>query len=251
MFSFASHKILVFLNFCLFLSCLLYICEGHSFLVNPSPMSKWCKACQTCKYVANSKLATMRAAEVWKRGQVVNVKWARNNHNGGFVRLSLVPYHLLYDPAAHEKFAFYYGCWEQGSYRCGKTKKCGSDKKGLGFHRRVSIPNVAPDGWYVLAFMWFGGVEYKRSKGKFPDFTSCSLVRIAGGGFPSRRYKAFFDAGDLGKYERSGKCLTSSPNPGQCRYGCPNISAFYSIPGLFKRNGGKSTFITFKDFRYS
>lgn len=52
--------------------------------------------------------------ETYQRNQEVNVAWARNNHQGGFVRFSIVPQQLSDNFKAFEKkkSIIQYSCWE-------------------------------------------------------------------------------------------------------------------------------------------
>ena len=68
------------------------------------------------------------------------VKWHKNNHHGGFVRLTLVPHEKMMDKKAHSDFAFWYGCFDTGQHRCENkfdSKECGSDKQGYAFETYV------------------------------------------------------------------------------------------------------------------
>lgn len=152
----------------------------------------------------------------------------------GFIRLGLVPITRMFDQKAHEELAFYYGCWEQGNYKC-NGDECGTDAKGGGFQRKIRVPDVLPDGLYVLSFLWYGGCEHKRKWGKFSDYSSCSYVMIKGGKKQTYRYQPFFDAGK-GEFETKGKCLTSSTYPGKCQSGCPGTKSFHSLPFPFRQN---------------
>lgn len=228
---------------------LIKYCKCHSFLVSPAPMSKWCKGCLSCNEVIESELTLSNVDKTWKRGELVDIKWVRNNHNGGFVRLSIVPLDKIYDTLAHNKLAFYYGCWEQGLFHCGKNKKCGTDQHGMGFQRKVSIPDIVPDGVYIFAFMWFGGLHYKRKHGLFSHYTSCSLIRIKGGVTLREQYQKIFEPGDVGEYEKDGLCLTCTAVEGQCLNGCTQISSFYSIPELFKSRKKKNIYISSSGYK--
>lgn len=153
----------------------------------------------------------------------------------------------MFDRHAHSKAAFYYGCWEQGLHRCYGKKECGSDKKGEAFERVITIPDVLPDGDYVLSLIWYGGLEYTRQKGKFSDYTSCAFVRIQGGYRMRWRFTPYFDAGDTGEYKHGDECLTSATYAGQCTAGCDKTQAYYAKPYPF-RFGGKSKPLRREDF---
>lgn len=99
-------------------------------------------------------------AATYARGQRVLLRWARNNHEGGFVRWALVPLTQMGDPAAHQRFAFHWGCWSAGRFRCtdkNRRRLCVDDRLnqrwGTAYSGRVVIPAVVPDGNYVLSFV--------------------------------------------------------------------------------------------------
>jgi hypothetical protein len=111
-------------------------------------------------------------AATYKRGQMVNIKYNRNNHPcGGFVRMTLVPADKVMDKAAHEKGAFHYSCWGAG-VTVATPAQIAKDDKGFNiigndgeqhsqppafYSTDVIIPDVVPDGDYVLGWVWFGG----------------------------------------------------------------------------------------------
>lgn len=217
---------------------LLATALSHSYLTAPPPYTKECKGCYICpserKNPRNIHHTRHTPTVTWSRGQKVNIKWVKNNHNGGFVRLSLLPVSGTFNATALRHFAFYYGCWEQGRYRC-RGKECGGDNKGLAFHRLVTIPDNLPDGIYTFAFLWYGGTHFRRTRGLYSDYVSCSYVRIRGGWTLKNEYQPFFEPGELGEYEHKGQCLTSANAPGQCLHGCDFKPTFYDIPSDFKR----------------
>lgn len=153
----------------------------------------------------------------------------------------------MFDRRAHSSLAFYYGCWEQGLQRCYGTKECGADQSKGAFSRLITVPQVLPDGDYVLSMLWYGGVEYRRRKGKFSDFTSCSFVRIQGGLRKKYRFRPFFEVGNTGEFQNGDKCLTSATYPGQCTRGCDWRNAFYAKPYPFGL-GAKPRYLRLGDF---
>lgn len=122
----------------------------------------------------------------------------------------------------------------KGKMRC-KGRRCGADLKREAFHRRITVPDILPDGNYVLSMLWFGGCNRDRHIGQFADYISCSFVRVRGGSKLRWKYQPFFDAGDMGAYERGGRCLTSASYPHQCEYGCSKRATWYGVPKLFER----------------
>lgn len=224
------------------LALLLLLClhpaDAHSYLTVPPPYTKECKGCDICpserKFRRHVHHTRDNPVATWSRGQKVNIKWVKNNHNGGFVRLSFLRLEDTYNATAHARYAFYHGCWEQGRYPC-RGRECGADNKKEAFHRYVTIPDFLPDGVYTFAWLWYGGTHFRRKVGLYSDFVSCSYIRIRGG-VPVRRegFTPSFDPGYLDKYEHHGLCLTSASVPGQCLHGCDYKPTFYDIPKEFK-----------------
>jgi hypothetical protein len=88
------------------------------------------------------------------------------------MRLSLVTLDDMMSHAAHDRGAFHYGCWGAGvTVATAEEKK----KDPLGFSltqddglahdlaiayytNYAVIPDVVPDGKYVLGWSWYGGV---------------------------------------------------------------------------------------------
>lgn len=177
----------------------------------------------------------------------MTIRWTKNNHNGGFIRLSLIPITQMFDALSFRKLAFYYGCFEQGVFacreknetsKCSKCSDCGSDPF-IAFRRTIQVPTIVPDGTYVLGFIWYGGLDFTRQRGKFPDYTSCSFVKIEGGTPISKSYKPIFEPGDTGRFQVvKGKCLSYFSQPGQ--FISFNDSAkklpFYGKPVPFNKN---------------
>lgn len=104
----------------------------------------------------------------------------------------------------------------------------------MGFHRWITVPNNVPDGVYAFAFLWYGGIDYRRKVGKFSDYSSCSYVRVEGGERLESSLQPFFDAGDVSKYVFRGMCLTSATRPGECRRGCDHKPCFHALPDIFR-----------------
>lgn len=100
-------------------------------------------------------------AATYARGQRVRVRWARNNHEGGFVRWSIVPVGSMMDAVVHEQMAFQWGCWSAGRFACRpgahRNKYCIDDALGKpvghAYEDHIRIPRVYPDGDYVLSFV--------------------------------------------------------------------------------------------------
>lgn len=201
----------------------------------------WCKkACPPVWKSGGSKAknSPSNPSATWYRGQEVTVEWHKNNHEGGFYRRSLVPVKHMFSTSWHEKTAFDFGCWTQGSFQCGKAKACGTDKKGRAYRNKMTVPKVVPNGDYVFAMVWYGGLDYKRSKAMFSDYTSCAYVRIRDGPL-EMSHKPIFQAGaNKPKGVPAGTCESTSSFVLQCGGGpCNGKKPFTGKPGEFK-NGG-------------
>lgn len=205
--------------------------SAHSFLSDPEPYyhvfkTKNCRgsqcdqACPDIQRPGRMENSESNPEKTWRRGDKINIKWARNNHRGGIVRFSIVPIDQMMSRSAHSKYFIYAGCWDQGEYRC-SGKLCGSDTDRIGFSRDIEIPKVIPDGVYIFAYVWFGGLHFSRKRGDFADYYSCAYVRISGGSMESS-YQPTWEAGITGKYEAGGKCHTDADEPNTCspRTGC-------------------------------
>lgn len=244
-----------------FVSALLVVISAHSFFTYPEPYNR-CdgEAISSCPVVRPKHRFAVRGgrcmhyftsvrqpAATWKRGQRVRIKWARNNHYGGFIRLSFVPVNKMFSKNAHDKFAFYFGCWEQGLYKCSGVDHCGTDQRNGAFSRKIKIPKVLPDGNYVLAMVWYGGLDFRRQVGLYADYSSCSYVKIKGG-TKKFRYKPFFAAGNTRPFKSFGMCYTSGRWPGQCGKGCHRQPAFFAKPYPF-HIGKTPTAIKWSDYK--
>lgn len=178
-----------------------------------------------------------RIAETWKRGQNVEIIWHKNNHNGGFYRRSLVPVQHMYSHEWHRKTAFEWGCWSQGTFKCGQNAVCGADGKGLAYKNYATVPDSIPDGVYAFAQVWYGGVDWTLKIAKYSDYYACSFVRIKGGKPLRSSYTAKFKPSPVKrKGVPLGQCRTGAIRALQCRGGeCIKNKVIFSIPQEFQR----------------
>lgn len=180
-------------------------------------------------------------AAVYKRGQIVPIRYQRNNHGpGGFIRLSLVPVGSMMLHRAHKENAFHYSCF--GAHAIKATRAQLRAKRPFGFTlfgndgirgdhapgyylTKATIPTCIPDGDYVLGWVWYGGTGGKVSntyphpytpwwKGYFGDYWSCSFVRVEGGAPLSEESEAYF-INDMKRYSQDG-CMSANNRPGVC-----------------------------------
>jgi len=159
--------------------------------------------------------------------------WAKNNHDGGFVRFSLVPIRDRQNKAAHNRFAFRYACFDSGIHKC-REDRCGSDNDGEAYKTKVQIPTTHPDGDYILGFSWYGGTT--RNMYGFGDYWSCAHVKIRGGPM-TRTYQPRFIPGE-GVGGKS-MCSSSVGRLGECpREPCSKHYERERVPSQFA-NGRK------------
>ncbi len=175
-------------------------------------------------------------AAVWRRGQTVDIVYHKNNHRGGFFRRSLVPVRHMFDNAWHCRGAFEWGCWSQGAFKCGRSQLCGEDQFGLSYKTKMKVPLVFPDGDYVFAQVWYGGVFWRGTRPEFPDYTACSFVRIRGGPTAPLHHPTFSRGHNRRRSIPNGVCETGSLWPDECGgRACIHKKVKYTKPGEFLR----------------
>lgn len=197
---------------------------AHSFLTVPLPLSTMagCRIggsgndavfgkcggpCPNSGFRADSSVAN--PAAVYRRGATYEVRWSRNNHEGGFVRWALVPVSKMFDRAAHDRYAFHWSCWNINRFQCtamNKHRDCDFDRNGEAFRDWLTIPPVFPDGDYVLGWTWYGGGQ--GDIGHFGDYYDCSFVRLEGGAPQVSAHTPTF---------AGGSCLATVDQLGICK----------------------------------
>lgn len=190
---------------------------------------------------AKAQNSAENPAATWHRGQRVTIKWHRNNHGGGFYRISLVPLSKIHNWKFHKYAAFQYGCFESGQYRCQGPDECGTDADGLAYKQEIDIPKVFPDGKYVFVMVWFGGLRWTRREAKYSDYFSASHITISGGtpaeGWFQPKFvpmESFSESHDAERVP-SGKCASTSSWVGECGgEPCFQNQPMMTIPGTFR-----------------
>lgn len=242
---------MIFLAVLLVLLCQVTNCAAHSFLIHPEPYSevyrqcpclgRHCRACPG--FIAASKMKNTKnsPAVTWQRGQTVQMRWAKNNHGGGFIRFSIIPTDRMFDPDQQRRYAFFFGCWQQGELNCKASGCGGGDKNGWIFTRNVTIPNAIPDGRYIFSMAWYGGVQGGKAKtepGYFSDYYSCSYIEISGGRPITVSFQPTYNPGisELRGIPPEGKCLSSVDDTGICtaRFECQALTAENRLPLQFQ-----------------
>lgn len=241
---------------------LLGAAYGHNWLVDPLAFNtNWrTESCEgsecsaACpRLLQSEKMNNMMdtPAATWKRGDVVRLCYSRNNHRGGFARFSLVPANVMNSRSWHSRLMLFETCFDGGAVSCkAENIPCGTSED-TAHCRYFRIPTVFPDGDYVLGHVWYGGLHYKRTHGQFPDFYSCSFVKIKGGASDCTRFKPFFETGStqpgssMEKDIQYGMCRTSSTKVGVCgREGCWDKPAKWGVPHEFRPGSDPVPFIS-------
>jgi hypothetical protein len=170
---------------------------------------------------------------IWQRGQAATLVWTKNNHNNGFVRLSLVPISQRMDKSAHDKMAFRFSCWAVDEHLCPANGFCGTQNKLYRLH--IKVPDVYPDGRYVLGWAWYGGTENNRAS--MGDYWSCAFIEIRGGMPVAKSYEPIWESG-LDKntcssgVDRLGICFREPCDP----YNSRNLPQSEMVPQAFSNN---------------
>ena len=213
--------------------CMFGVVSSHSFMISPASdgvevKKKHCRmgplATDKCSgpCIATSSWQYNSSAPVttWKRACRYRVRWARNKHKHGFVRLSLVPVDDRDSFHAHASYAFHTTCFEVGQRKCNpKSYSCGTDSTM--YETSVRAPRV-PDGLYVLGWSWYGSYALGADGDvnfHFGDYYSCSYIRIEGGGKVSdERTRAEFKPRNA-----RNRCKSLANTLGVCKVEpCPN-----------------------------
>eukprot|EP00171_Calliarthron_tuberculosum_P009168 IDg9168t1 len=195
---------------------------------------------------ARARNTPSHPSAVWRRGQKVPIEWHRNNHEGGYYRRSLVPVRHMFNAAWHKKTAFEWGCYTQNRYKCGRKASCGTDKDGYAYRNSMRVPEVFPDGDYVFAMVWFGGLHWRRNRALFSDYYTCAYVRIRGGPL-MRTHRPRFVPGKNHRKVRPGTCASTSAFARQCGgEPCDGHKVREDVAGVF-RNGRKPPPVLLRD----
>eukprot|EP00168_Porphyra_purpurea_P018607 TRINITY_DN7013_c0_g1_i1.p2 TRINITY_DN7013_c0_g1~~TRINITY_DN7013_c0_g1_i1.p2 ORF type:complete len:545 (-),score=177.94 TRINITY_DN7013_c0_g1_i1:127-1761(-) len=154
-------------------------------------------------------------AAVYRRGSKYEVRWTRNNHEGGILRWAMVPVSEMWDMGSHQRNAFHWSCWNINRFKCGVMdahRDCYYDQTDVAYRDRLRIPDNLPDGDYVLGWTWYGGGAGPPGKQAiFGDYYDCSYVRVEGGNPLADKHDPTF-SGDA-----TGTCLATVNRPGICK----------------------------------
>lgn len=177
------------------------------------------------------------------------------------MRTSLVPIDQMRDKAVHAANGFHYSGWGAHPVVASGDDLKPEDKYGFdmigsdglehsqpkGYYKLdIVIPDVVPDGKYMLAWAWFGGVDGKikatpqepETGGYFADYWSCSFVLVEGGAPLAASYMPKF-VNDMPQWSSEG-CIAHADDVGQCPVEhCRHRKGHYRKPAAFLGNGPK------------
>lgn len=184
------------------------------------------------------------SATTYQRGQQVEFKWPRNNHAGGFIRMSIVPFQDSDSVEAFNNNVFHYNCHESkckgwvadDPYSYDNTP----DHQNL-CSNTFSVPTWLPNGQYTVQFTWFaGGIWYNdRNKGQ-TSYQNCMDFTISGGAAQTQKPAGqcpLFKGGDS-HFPGQDKCRfflpagSSTPSIKGCKDGCAGSWSEGKPPGL-------------------
>ncbi|KAI9137495.1 hypothetical protein BKA69DRAFT_1097684 [Paraphysoderma sedebokerense] len=196
-------------------------CPGNlASSTNKSPNQNLCTA--TCDGPKQGNPPPKDSVKVYKRGEQIRVEWPRNNHTGGFVRLSLASYEKTDNQQSFNENIFHLSCYESHCRADLLSDPEGLDSNPANGSKNpcftyAHIPSWLQDGAYSLQWVWYGGGQ------ALGEYYSCSDLYIEGG--PTEpKSKPIFTGGDPFTTE-SGQCryFNNANNLGVCvADNCPN-----------------------------
>ncbi|KAJ9051200.1 hypothetical protein DSO57_1007041 [Entomophthora muscae] len=203
----------------------LGVVMGHSNMLSPAPRGNvqytgYCSKGWGCEGVCDSPKeaspfnSPYNPKKIVRRGEKMQVKWLRQNHPGGFVRLAFTTMANSNDAGAFVPAK--YACYES---HCGEDHHDDflGNLNGPGFGEcwtEVTIPTSLPDGPITLQWTWFGGgVLFADQEAGFANYVSCSDMQLLGGAPQTSDAAApTFEGGD-----------PANPGTNQCRYWTSNV----------------------------
>lgn len=171
---------------------LLNYVNGHTWMLNPQPRlgdlvmpAKGGSACGK-----NNPVSTVAT---YKRGDVIQVSWGRNNHNSGYIRLYVVPLLSSDDMSKYNAGSLaQVGCYMSDCVGANNDPFAGDPSgtvfNGLLCNLNFQIPLYLSDGDYTLRWLWSsGGDSFGIKNLGLIDFASCHDFSVFGGVGPSAK----------------------------------------------------------------
>jgi hypothetical protein len=175
--------------------CLAVQIFGHSYMSQPASLTNQAQSQSGCRvdnpatYGAGAPSCpgpcddsggahvTQTTPYPTSRGAVLDIRWARNNHPGGFVRFAWAPTGSTTN-AQFDSYAYRFECFEKGP-NCipsgpGQTGDASTDTQ-TGCGTNITVPAYLTDGAWTLQWAWFGGYN------QLGDYYSCANYQVSGG----------------------------------------------------------------------
>jgi len=112
-----------------------------------------------------------------ERGQVLDIRWPRNNHPGGFVRFAWAPSTATTN-AQFDSYSYRFECFEKGPL-CEPSSPTNTGDATTdtqtGCGTNITVPAWVTDGLWTLQWAWFGGYS------ELGDYYSCANYQVSGG----------------------------------------------------------------------
>jgi len=186
----------------------------------------------------------MKKQTTYKRGEEIESKWWRNNHQGGFIRYSIVPQDESDSQDAFDANVLSFQCSQVGCDATydgsGPNNFDGADKNGFMEWSNIcsgnfKIPYHLKDGGYTIQWVWFGqGDNNKGPMTANSPFQGCIDLQIKGGEMGEKPACPMWKGGDLSesgdnvcayvavdKPTLQGVCLDSNQCSGRPAVGIP------------------------------
>jgi hypothetical protein len=184
---------------------------GHSYVTSPTSRSNQKQSESGCRGPnclgpcdAPLSSTSRTAAVTIARGASINVQWPRNNHAGGFIRLSWTltsgsDIHANFDAGVQEIVCHENGgCYPDDPNAPNGGDSGPADGSSRACSTTITVPLYLSDGAWTLQWAWFGGAF------ALGDYYSCVDYIIAGGP-TGPKLDAVFKGGDY-TYPGQNKC---------------------------------------------
>jgi len=208
------------LIFCL--SCIVLI-NGHSYMTFPIDRSNQAQSETGCRVEAPENCSVcdsptpMASPTTIQRGQTLQLHWARNNHPGGFIRISWAPTTSSHSASVFDSNVQLYMCFEIPATACLPTAGAqddATDYPGLSqtaCGASITVPTYLTDGAWTLQWAWFGGYSI------LGDYYSCVDYMVSGGSSVTAYPGAYFTGSDRANPTNTNICLfRNTDRIGEC-----------------------------------
>ena len=159
---------------------------AHSHMSFPTPRFR-----QDFAYVSSEQNACgfeatdIPAENNFQRGQQVPVKWWWNNHDGGFIKISLIKTMAAVVNGASEEALLHRVNTIQGqcyTRQCDRNRGFDSGQTRECVGHDFEIPDWVSDGDYILQWSHFGGFNSDAvATRQLPIYHTCANIRVSGG----------------------------------------------------------------------